>query len=126
MIRNMVRKLNWSLAPFILLLSGCVSTFDIQGHRGARGLAPENTLPAFEKALSEQFESRGALQFHLAPPLLARRAKRTGEPRKMMFGRWMLSVFRLLAKGKPKPKVAVAIARELAGFIWAALRFKAA
>ena len=29
---------------------------------------------------------------------------------------------RLLAKGKPRPKVAVAIARELAGFIWAALR----
>lgn len=26
-------------------------TFDLQGHRGARGLLPENTLPAFEKAL---------------------------------------------------------------------------
>ncbi|MEP1209888.1 MAG: glycerophosphodiester phosphodiesterase [Rhizobiaceae bacterium] len=26
--------------------------FDLQGHRGARGLAPENTLPAFAKALS--------------------------------------------------------------------------
>ena len=26
--------------------------FDLQGHRGARGLAPENSLPAFEKALS--------------------------------------------------------------------------
>lgn len=25
--------------------------FDLQGHRGARGLAPENTLPAFKKAL---------------------------------------------------------------------------
>lgn len=27
------------------------STIDIQGHRGARGLLPENTLPAFAKAL---------------------------------------------------------------------------
>jgi glycerophosphoryl diester phosphodiesterase len=27
-------------------------TLDIQGHRGARGLAPENTLPAFARALS--------------------------------------------------------------------------
>ena len=27
------------------------SDFDVQGHRGARGLAPENTLPAFEIAL---------------------------------------------------------------------------
>jgi glycerophosphoryl diester phosphodiesterase len=25
--------------------------FDLQGHRGARGLAPENTIPAFERAL---------------------------------------------------------------------------
>ena len=27
-------------------------TLDIQGHRGARGLAPENTLPAFARALA--------------------------------------------------------------------------
>lgn len=26
--------------------------FDLQGHRGARGLAPENTLPAFARALA--------------------------------------------------------------------------
>ena len=25
--------------------------FDLQGHRGARGLLPENTIPAFLKAL---------------------------------------------------------------------------
>lgn len=34
-----------------LLASSCVLAFDLQGHRGARGLAPENTLPAFERAL---------------------------------------------------------------------------
>lgn len=27
------------------------ASFDLQGHRGARGLAPENSLPAFKKAL---------------------------------------------------------------------------
>jgi glycerophosphoryl diester phosphodiesterase len=26
--------------------------FDLQGHRGARGLAPENTLPGFALALA--------------------------------------------------------------------------
>lgn len=31
--------------------SGGVPRFDVQGHRGARGLVPENTLPAFERAL---------------------------------------------------------------------------
>ena len=43
--------------------------------------------PAFETALAEQFEAHGKLAFHLAPPLLARRDKVTGEPRKMQFGR---------------------------------------
>jgi indolepyruvate ferredoxin oxidoreductase len=58
------------------------------------------THPAFETALSEQFEARGKLSFHLAPPLLARHDKATGEPRKMQFGRWLLPVFRLLSKGR--------------------------
>ncbi len=35
-----------------LLASSAVHAFDLQGHRGARGLAPENTLPAFASALS--------------------------------------------------------------------------
>ena len=34
-----------------VLLVGCAAPFDLQGHRGARGLAPENTLPAFAKGL---------------------------------------------------------------------------
>ena len=40
-----------SFLSISFLLSGCLSTFDLQGHRGARGLMPENTLPAFAKAL---------------------------------------------------------------------------
>ena len=35
-----------------LLITGCAAPgFDLQGHRGARGLAPENTLAAFTRAL---------------------------------------------------------------------------
>jgi len=34
------------------LLVGPAQAFDLQGHRGARGLAPENTLEAFTRALS--------------------------------------------------------------------------
>ena len=40
-----------SLLLLSLALAGPTFAFDLQGHRGARGLAPENTLPAFEKAL---------------------------------------------------------------------------
>ena len=34
-----------------LLLASAAQAFDLQGHRGARGLLPENTLPSFERAL---------------------------------------------------------------------------
>jgi indolepyruvate ferredoxin oxidoreductase len=40
------------------------------------------------------------LEFHLAPPLLAKRDPVTGEPKKMSFGPWMLKVFAVLAKFK--------------------------
>ena len=47
-----MRKVSTGLAA-LLLAAGCATpTFDLQGHRGARGLAPENTLPAFATALS--------------------------------------------------------------------------
>ena len=39
-----------ALGAWLLLQSA--AAFDLQGHRGARGLAPENTLPAFERALA--------------------------------------------------------------------------
>ena len=39
-------------------------------------------------------------EFHLAPPLLARRDPQTGEPKKMSFGPWMLKAFAVLAKFK--------------------------
>ena len=35
-----------------LFISSAAHAFDLQGHRGARGLAPENTIPAFETALT--------------------------------------------------------------------------
>ncbi len=35
----------------LLALSGCATRFDLQAHRGGRGLAPENTLTSFSKAL---------------------------------------------------------------------------
>jgi indolepyruvate ferredoxin oxidoreductase len=38
------------------------------------------------------------LKFHLAPPLLARKDKVTGVPKKMTLGAWMLPAFRVLAK----------------------------
>lgn len=41
-----------ALAAALALMTAPAAAFDLQGHRGARGLAPENTLPAFARALS--------------------------------------------------------------------------
>jgi glycerophosphoryl diester phosphodiesterase len=45
-----VRTLSVLLAA--ALAATHAAAFDVQGHRGARGLAPENTLAAFERALA--------------------------------------------------------------------------
>ena len=49
-----MRNQIWCQTLAFLLLAACSSAprLEVQGHRGARGLAPENTLPAFEKALA--------------------------------------------------------------------------
>jgi indolepyruvate ferredoxin oxidoreductase len=56
----------------------------------------------FERQIAEQFDGVTRIEFHLAPPFLARfhKDKLTGHPRKVRLGGWMLPVFRLLAKGK--------------------------
>jgi len=40
------------LATGILSMTAMAQEFDVQGHRGARGLSPENTLVAFARALT--------------------------------------------------------------------------
>jgi glycerophosphoryl diester phosphodiesterase len=41
----------WRAALGLVLCPIAAAAFDLQGHRGARGLAPENTMAAFERAL---------------------------------------------------------------------------
>ena len=47
----MMRKLV-ALAVSLWAFGAAAQPFDLQGHRGARGLAPENTLAAFSRALA--------------------------------------------------------------------------
>ena len=43
--------MNRLLAIALALMAWPALAFDLQGHRGARGLLPENTLPSFQRAL---------------------------------------------------------------------------
>src|SRR5262249_9082474 len=54
----------------------------------------------FMREVAAVFEGDYKLVFHLAPPLLARPDARTGEPKKMRFGSWMMWGFKVLAKLK--------------------------
>ena len=46
-----MRSKTWMVILAAMLLGGCATRFDLQAHRGGRGLMPENTLAAFAKAL---------------------------------------------------------------------------
>jgi indolepyruvate ferredoxin oxidoreductase len=51
----------------------------------------------FRAALTREFEDVRTIRVHLAPPLFARTDPRTGRPRKMEFGAWIMPVFGALA-----------------------------
>jgi indolepyruvate ferredoxin oxidoreductase len=53
----------------------------------------------FQSQLAEQFEGDLKLEFHMAPPLLAR-PKNGQPPRKIAVGPWLLPAMKWLAKGK--------------------------
>ena len=55
---------------------------------------------AFLEKLGAQFDGDYKIAFNLAPPLLARRNKGTGEPMKIRFGSWLLPAFKILASFK--------------------------
>src|SRR6516165_8987285 len=75
--------------------------FKLMAYKDEYEVARLYTDGSFERQVRTEFDGDHLrLQFHLAPPLLARRDKTTELPRKMSFGPWVLPAFRLLAKMK--------------------------
>jgi indolepyruvate ferredoxin oxidoreductase len=72
--------------------------FKLMAYKDEYEVARLYTDGAFHEKLQRQFEGDFTLQYHLAPPLLARRDPVTGVPRKRAFGPWMAHVCRLLAR----------------------------
>ena len=74
--------------------------FKLMAYKDEYEVARLYTDGAFERQVAAEFDGDLRFEFHLAPPLLARKNPATGEPRKIGFGPWMLSAFGLLARLK--------------------------
>jgi indolepyruvate ferredoxin oxidoreductase len=75
--------------------------FKLMAYKDEYEVARLYSDPAFLRQVGNEVDGDNLrLTFHLAPPLIARRDKTTGEPRKMTFGPWMMSLFGPLAKLK--------------------------
>jgi indolepyruvate ferredoxin oxidoreductase len=75
--------------------------FKLMAYKDEYEVARLYTDGSFLKQVADEFDGENLrFEFHLAPPLFARRDKTTGLPRKMSFGPWLLPAFRLLAKLK--------------------------
>jgi indolepyruvate ferredoxin oxidoreductase len=90
-------------APGQCALSEAVARylFKLMAYKDEYEVARLYTDTSFVERVKSTFDGGNLrFEFHLAPPLLARRDKVTGEPKKMSFGPWLLGAFRVLKKFK--------------------------
>jgi indolepyruvate ferredoxin oxidoreductase len=74
--------------------------FKLMAYKDEYEVARLYTDGAFAKQVKAAFDGDLKFEFHLAPPLFARRDPETGLPRKITFGPWMMRAFGVLAKFK--------------------------
>ena len=81
-------------------LGGAVARYahKLMAYKDEYEVARLYTDGAFRERLAAAFEGDLRLNFHLAPPLLARRDPVTGEPRKRAYGPWLWRVLGFVAK----------------------------
>ncbi|MDI9330631.1 MAG: indolepyruvate ferredoxin oxidoreductase family protein [Alphaproteobacteria bacterium] len=73
--------------------------YKLMAYKDEYEVARLHSDPGFVRSIGERFEGDYRLQYHLAPPLLARRNDKD-ELQKQAYGPWMLSAFKVLAKLK--------------------------
>ncbi|HEV8261606.1 MAG TPA: indolepyruvate ferredoxin oxidoreductase family protein [Burkholderiales bacterium] len=76
------------------------SLFKLMAYKDEYEVARLYSDGAFIGKLNRQFEGNFRLEFHLAPPLLARRNPETGHLEKKTYGGWVLRAFAILARLK--------------------------
>ncbi len=73
--------------------------FKLLAYKDEYEVARLHAAPEFRRRIEATFEGDYSLEFHLAPPLLARRDPADGgAPRKSGYGPWMMRVFEVLAR----------------------------
>jgi indolepyruvate ferredoxin oxidoreductase len=73
--------------------------FKLMAYKDEYEVARLYTDGSFAKQVAAQFDGDNLrLEFHLAPPILGPKDARTGQPKKLSFGAWMMPAFRLLAR----------------------------
>jgi indolepyruvate ferredoxin oxidoreductase len=90
-------------APGQCALSEAVARylFKLMAYKDEYEVARLYTDNTFVERVKSTFDGDNLrLEFLMAPPLIARRDKITGEPKKMSFGPWLLGLLRVLAKFK--------------------------
>jgi indolepyruvate ferredoxin oxidoreductase len=95
-----VRALEDKVVPGSTALTDAVarSLFKLMAYKDEYEVARLYTNGHFERQVATAFEGENlTYEFHLAPPLFARKDPVTGVPRKMSFGPWMMRAFRALA-----------------------------
>ena len=88
-----------SVQRFPLTEAVARNLFKLMAYKDEYEVARLHSDGAFEKKISAMFEGDFKLNYHLAPPLLAKKNDK-GELKKQQFGPWMLTSFKLLAKLK--------------------------
>jgi indolepyruvate ferredoxin oxidoreductase len=95
-----VRAAEEKAAPGSTALTDAVarSLFKLMSYKDEYEVARLYTNGHFERQVAAAFEGENlTYEFHLAPPLFARKDPVTGVPKKMSFGPWMMKAFRVLA-----------------------------
>ena len=98
-----VKAAEQALRPGIrpqLAVKVALSLYKLMAYKDEYEVARLFTNGEFRQELHEKFEGDFTLQFHLAPPLLARRDPLTGIPKKVTLGPGMEKIFKLLARCK--------------------------
>jgi len=80
--------------------AAALSLFKLMAIKDEYEVARLYTDGSFAADLERQFEGEYKLEFHLAPPLLAKRDSVTGHLKKRSFGPWVFRAFKVLARLK--------------------------